>query len=176
MSTIKEIVESIGFEAVGALDPTKLTVHQEVRDMCTTNQCGHYDSRWSCPPACGELEEYQGKMGGYKQGFVFQTVAQMEDDFDFEAIEESGILHGERFNKLVDLISESGIDVMALSAGTCSRCPECTYPDSPCRFPEKVYPSMEACGLMVAETCTAAGIPYNHGPRTLAFCSCVLYI
>lgn len=175
MNTIKEIIESVGFETLGEVSPENFTIHQEVRDMCASNQCGRYDTSWACPPACGSVEEYQEKVKQYKYGFVFQTVTKMEDDFDFEAIKEGGELHAKRFNKLVDLITDTDLDVMALSAGSCERCSECTYPDDPCRFPEKVFPSMEACGLMVGEVCKAAGIPYYHGPQTLAYCSAVLY-
>ena len=175
MSTIKEIVESVGFETLGEMNPAELTIHQEVRDMCASNQCGNYDASWSCPPACGTVSEYQEKVVKYKHGLVFQTIAEMEDDFDFEAIEEGGKLHAERFNKMVDQLLETGADVMPLSAGTCTRCKECTYPDNPCRFPEKVFPSMEACGLMVGEVCKAAGIAYYPGPQKLAFCSSVLH-
>lgn len=175
METMKEMVESVGFDVVGEVDPADFIIREEVRDMCASNRCGKYNSSWACPPACGSLEEYREKIARYKHGLVFQTIARMEDDFDFETIQEGSELHSDRFNKLVDLLSESDRDFMALSAGTCTRCPKCTYPDEPCRFPDRIYPSMEACGLVVAETCTAAGIPYNHGPQTLAFCSCVIY-
>lgn len=175
MNTMKDMLDKIGFDEVAEVDPSQLILREEVRDMCAANSCGCYNENWACPPACGSLEEYRSKIEQYKRGFVFQTIVQMEDDFDYESIQAGSDLHAKKFNKFVDLISESPIDSMPLSAGTCTRCKECTYPDEPCRFPDKVYPSMEACGLVVSEVCTSAGIPYNHGPRTLAFCSCVLY-
>ena len=64
---------------------------------------------------------------------------------------------------------------MTLSAGTCTLCKECTYPDAPCRFPDKRLVSMEAAGLVVSEVCTQAGIDYNHGPQTIAYSGCVLF-
>ena len=63
-----------------------------------------------------------------------------------------------------------------LSSGGCGICEKCTYPDAPCRFPDRAFPSMEACGLVVNDVCKASGIPYNYGPRTMTFTGCVLYI
>jgi hypothetical protein len=33
---------------------------------------------------------------------------------------------------------------------------------------------MEAAGLLVSDVCKMSGIPYYHGPGTIAFCSCAL--
>lgn len=67
------------------------------------------------------------------------------------------------------------ITFLPLSSGGCHICKKCTYPDAPCRFPEKAFPSMEACGLVVNDVCKASGVPYNYGPRTMTFTGCVLY-
>ena len=58
-------------------------------------------------------------------------------------------------------------DMMGMGTGTCTRCKTCTYPDAPCRFPDELVSSMEACGLVVSEVCTANGVPYNHGKDTI---------
>jgi predicted metal-binding protein len=143
--------------------------------MCAADKCQAYNQSWACPPACGSLEEYAEKFARYSHGYVFQTIAQMEDAFDFEAIEAAAAEHDERFHALVDASHEQKLEVLLLSAGSCKICPQCTYPGAPCRFPDKVYPSMEASGLLVSAVCTLAGVPYYHGPNTVAFCSAVLY-
>lgn len=53
-------------------------------------------------------------------------------------------------------------------------CSQCTYPDSPSRFPDKAIPSMEAYGLLVSKVCEKSGLPYYYGPKTLTYTSCVL--
>ena len=35
--------------------------------------------------------------------------------------------------------------------------------------------SMEAYGLLVGDVCLRSGLPYNHGPRTMTYTSCLLY-
>ena len=64
---------------------------------------------------------------------------------------------------------------LPLTAGTCTICARCTYPDRPCRFPNKRLSSMEAYGLFVSDICTRSGLNYNYGPNTLTYTSCVLF-
>ena len=113
--------------------------------------------------------------GMFDQCLVVQTVGELEDEFDGEAMMEAADTHGERVHKLASELSGLDFPTMCLSAGTCGLCPTCTYPDAPCRFPEKRLVSMEASGLVVSEVCQAAGIPYNHGKLNIAYSSCVLF-
>ena len=64
--------------------------------------------------------------------------------------------------------------VLALGAGCCTQCGECTYPHAPCRFPEKMISSMEAFGILVLEVCQANGLPYYYGSDKIAYTSCFL--
>ena len=115
-------------------------------------------------------------MHEYDECLVVQTVAQLEDDFDIEAMMEAEAVHKKRVDGLAAAIAREGLgaNTLVLSAGTCKLCEACTYPDAPCRFPDKRLVSMEAAGLVVSEVCDLAHIPYNHGPHTLAYSSCVL--
>ena len=64
--------------------------------------------------------------------------------------------------------------MLALGAGCCTQCAVCSYPDSPCRFPEKMVSSMEAYGMLVLEVCQKNGMAYYYGPNTIAYTSCFL--
>ncbi len=66
------------------------------------------------------------------------------------------------------------IDALVLSAGTCTICPECTYPENPCRYPDKQMVSVEAAGIVVTELCQLAGLPYYYGSDKIAYIGCVL--
>ena len=177
MSVYEELVADQGFDCSGSCEASALKVREEVRAMCAADKCQTYDKSWACPPACGDIYEFESRMHQFDTCLVFQTVAQMEDDFDFEVMHEASELHKERTINLAGTIDEAGLsgESMLLSAGTCTLCAECTYPDAPCRFPDKRLVSMEAAGLVVSEVCTKAGIPYNHGPLTITYSSCVLY-
>lgn len=169
MEEVKRLIEECGYESIGQFDAADLVVREEIRNTCKTNQCGMWEKSWACPPAVGDIEHFKEYFKTFDTGYVFQTVATMEDDFDFESIDEARELHHERFKKLLDKIVELDNGTIAFAAGKCRLCEECTYPDNPCRFPHKMSPSLEACGLVVSEVCVRAGVPYYHGPRTLAF-------
>jgi len=173
--TLENIAREIGFEYTGVTEASNLQTLPEVRDMCASGTCQVYGKSWACPPACGPIEEFQQKIDQFDNCFVVQTVGQMEDEFDFETIMETSEKHKERFTEFALRVSELDAKTMFLAAGTCTICKECSYPDAPCRFPDKCMSSMEAAGLVVADVCTKAGVEYNHGKNTMAYSSCVLY-
>ena len=155
------------------LDVSTLIFRQDVREMCASDKCRNYNRSWSCPPACGTPDEMMAKVRGFSLGILLQTVGHQEDEFDYDAIMEAGNKHAKNFRKLVARLS--CCDILPLGMGTCSLCPECSYPDAPCRFPEQMYPSMEAAGLMVSDVCSKNGVPYYHGRLTIAYTSCILF-
>lgn len=168
------LAEKSGFSHWGFFDASGLVFKQEVRDMCAADRCSMYNKSWSCPPGCGTLEEAAEKSAAFAWGILLQTTAELEDDFDVEAMMEAGELQKERLKAFEDELPE-GERCLIMSAGTCTICSECTYPDAPCRFPGKMHISMEAYGLVVSEVCQLAGIPYYYGPRTLTYSCCVLF-
>lgn len=174
---IEELALAQGFDCLGTCSAKELVAREEVRAMCAANTCQMYEHSWACPPACGDIADFQRQMTEFENCLVVQTVAQMEDDFDVETMEEANENQKKRVLDLVEAIDAAGLsaDTMVLSAGTCTLCKQCTYPDAPCRFPDKRLVSMEAAGLVVSEVCTKAGIPYNHGPQTIAYSGCVLF-
>ena len=172
---VEALARVLGFECVGHTTADKLRVREEVRDMCAADLCHAYDHNWTCPPACGSIEEFAEKIAGYGDVVVFETVAEMEDEFDYETMMESADLHKDRMPAFAEDVRKLAPVCLVLSAGTCTVCPECSYPDAPCRFPEKQFVSMEAAGLVVSDVCVAADIPYNHGKNHIAYVSCVAF-
>ncbi len=174
LDDLTEVAQACGFETIGSTAAENLRVREEVRAMCNADKCHMYGKTWACPPGCGSIEDYQQLIDQSETCLIVQSVGQLEDDFDFETMMETEQVHKQRYYQLIDAVREKGIDATFLSAGACTLCKECTYPDAPCRFPDKRLTSMEAAGLVVSDTCTSAGIPYNHGKGTIAYTSCVL--
>ena len=176
--TIQEfcaLAKEIGFEQAGPLDPATIELKEEVREMCASGKCTMYDKRWSCPPGCGTLDECRELLKGYTRGILVQSVGELEDNFDIEAMMETEAAHKERFYAMRKALVEKGIDALAAGAGCCTICPECTYPDAPCRFPEEKMSSMEALGMLVLEVCKANDMRYFYGENTIAYTSCFLF-
>ena len=140
--------------------------------MCAA--CSQYGKRWSCPPGCGDLETLRQRFREYSSGVLIQTVGNLEDVFDAETMMDTEADHKKYLLRLQKELLQEKADVLILGAGCCTLCKECTYPDAPCRFPDKMLASMEACGLVVSDVCRANDVKYNYGPLTIAYTSCVL--
>jgi predicted metal-binding protein len=164
-----------GFTNAGPLDVSTLAFLPEVRDMCASDRCQSYGKNWACPPACGTLEEMRNKVKDYKQGLLVQTVGQLEDNMDWENMQLAAQNHADSFVKMHQALRKQYPNLLAMGAGTCTRCKACTYLEGkPCRFPDALTYSMEACGLFVSKVCTDNNLKYNHGPNTVAYTGCFL--
>ena len=136
MEALANLAAEAGFTHSAPLDVSTLELRDEVRAMCSANTCRAYGKNWSCPPACGELEDLRQRFARYSRGILVQTVGEVEDSMDFEGMMEAEAAHKEHFMTLYDRLLETWPGLLALGAGTCTRCRECTYPDAPCRFPD----------------------------------------
>ena len=174
MADLITLALELGFSHAAPLDVKKLRALPEVRQMCASDRCRRYGKSWSCPPACGTIEQCAERMRGYSGGVLVHTTAQLEDAFDIEGMDRAQQAHKKRFFDLARQARLLCPDVLPLTAGSCTLCRSCTYPDRPCRFPHKMLSSMEAYGLLVSEVCRDAGLPYYYGPGTLTYSACIL--
>ena len=172
---IRKAAEESGFTTVAALDPATLKFLPEVRSMCAANRCRSYNKNWACPPACGTLEEWQERLSHYSKGILLQTIGDIEDSYDIEAMMEVAAENKKQSDLLIERLLGQNADFIYLSAGACIRCENCTWPDAPCRFPEKTFPSMEAAGLFVSQVCKDNDVLYNYGNEKIAYTCCVLF-
>jgi predicted metal-binding protein len=163
---------AFGFDHSAALDPATLIALPEVRDMCAADKCRSYGKRWTCPPACGSVEENQRKINSYNSGLLVQTTGALIDEFDYEEMTLTGERHKDRFNAFRNTL---GRDSLALGAGACTLCETCSYP-TPCRYPDQAVSSMEAYGLLVNRVCEANGLEYYYGNRTITYTGCYLFL
>lgn len=164
----------LGFSAAAPLDPQKLVPLPSVREMCAVDKCRAYGKNWTCPPACGTLEECAGKMKGYQNGILLQTVGQMTKVIDTRAYRQTEETHRALLQRIWEEIQPVHPQALCLGAGGCRVCKTCAYPD-PCRFPEQAMSSMEGYGLFVTQVCRDCGVPYYYGEKTITYTACVLF-
>lgn len=168
------MAKEAGFTHAAPLDAATIELKPEVRQMCARNSCGMYGKRWSCPPGCGELEELRQRVARYSRGLLVQTVGQLEDDFDVDTMMETEKAQKANMQAMQKKLLERYPNALAIGAGCCTHCKTCTYPDAPCRFPDKQIASMEAYGMLVMEVCQRNQMKYYYGPCTLAYTGCFL--
>lgn len=177
MIDMKEIAQECmgyGFSKAIPLKVSDLNFREEVRQMCTENRCGAYGKNWACPPACGTVEECSERAKQYEKGVLVEYIGTIEDSFDIEGMNEISEKYKELFEQMAYKLKMRYPKLLAMGAGGCSRCKVCTYPDAPCRFPDNLHVSMEACGLLVSEVCKACGLPYINGVNTITYIGCFL--
>ena len=175
ITQLKEIAIRSGFYQCGEIRVSKVKIYPELRKACEVNTCRKYDTSWTCPPGVGTLEECTARVKKYSEMLLFSQKFELEDEFDIEGMAAGRI----EFKKTVSVF-EQGIegllkDCMFLTNEGCDRCEKCTYPDSPCIFPDKIHHSISGYGFFVSELARQAGIKYNNGAGTVTYLGALLY-
>lgn len=108
-----------------------------------------YKHRYSCPPHTPTDAEMRAVLDSYSRAILFHAEAPYE--------KERGKKMSAYLDMLVNLEGELFKDgfykAFVILAGPCVLCKECGLNENkPCRFPAKMRPSMEACGIDVYQT------------------------
>lgn len=168
-TTLIDLAKQVGFSHYGLCDVKTLKTMPEVRDMCAADKCHSYNVNWTCPPACGTIEECEERMQKFDYGILVQTTEEMEDSMDYEAMMEGADNQKERCTKMMELVRANFSDCLCLFHGPCNICKKCSYPDKPCRFPQKAVSAMEGYGLLVSQVCKDNGVEYYYGKNTVTY-------
>jgi len=148
---------------------TALVFSPALLEYCKTNACGCYNKSWTCPPACGSINEQQKKILAYKNAFVFTTKHEIEDPLDYDGMTKGKEHHALLTAEIKKVLGNAPV----YGAGQCPVCKNCSFPE-PCLFPEKQIGSIEAAGIDVTELSKTACLKYNNGENTVTFFSMVL--
>lgn len=157
------------------IETKEISFSEEVRKYCEANTCNAYGKSWTCPPGVGTVEECKRRTLSFSHMLVFSSFFELEDSFDFEGMMRAM----DEFKKIcrqIDDIVHNYLDrYLILSNEGCNRCATCTYPDQPCRMPDKIHPSIEGFGIWVNELAKSAGLAYHHGKDTVTYFGGVLF-
>ncbi len=166
-----------GFDLAAPLDVATMNPLPEIRAMCNSEKCSVFGHNWACPPACGTIEECTSILREYSDGIIVQSIVELEDEFDFEGIQELGKRHSTNSINFTKYLRETYPEhnILPLAAGGCFVCKKCTYPDAPCRFPDMRLSPIEGYGIFVSDLCSKNNVPYNHGKGTLAYIGAFLF-
>jgi predicted metal-binding protein len=168
---------SMGATRAAIVRVADIEFSESFRDLCEMNSCGKYKTNWMCPPAVGPFGELKSQVLAFDKGLVIQTVYQMEDSFDFDGMMNAADIHEKVFRDVLNHIRDHKLldPFFPLNAGVCRFCPECTYPDRDCLYPEEALASVEAYGIDVTALVTACGIPYNNGQASVSYVGMILF-
>ena len=97
ITKLREEALDTGFTLAEPMKIETIRLRDEVREMCAVNKCHAYNTNWSCPPNCGTVAECQERVNRYEIGLIVETTGQLEDDFDFETMDETSKIHSRHF-------------------------------------------------------------------------------
>ena len=177
IENLPDLALRLGATRAAIISVSDIQFSESFRDLCEMNSCGKYKTNWMCPPAVGPFEELKKQVMAFQKGLVIQTVYQMEDSFDFEGMMNAANIHDGIYRRILGHIRENRLvdPFLALNAGVCRFCENCTYPDQDCLYPDEALASVEAYGIDVTALVTACGIPYNNGQASVSYVGMVLF-
>jgi len=152
---------ALGFTHAVSIADFALKCEAEIRAYCNAEQCRNYASTWVCPPGCGTVEECQSHASNYRAGIVLQTVGDIPPIGKETTLRGLQKKHNANVLKLADMARSEGIDVLPLTTGGCPVCKSCTFPNEPCRDPERRMHSLSAYGINVGNLCKTAELEYS---------------
>ena len=150
-----------------------LSFENRVRQICQM-ECERYGTTWACPPGVGTIEECKERCLAYSHGLLFSSVAEVSDVLNMEEMLATRRDHEEITNEVGKFLREAGFETYTLSTESCDICEKCTYPNAPCRFPQKMHPCLESHGVVVSEMVEKEGMEYNLGGNTILWFSMIL--
>lgn len=154
-------------------ETAELTFSKRVREVC--RECPQYGSSWACPPAVGTVEECRERCLGYPHALMLVTMAEAADIADLRATLATRGPHEEVTRQAAGFLREQGVEPYVLSTESCAICPQCTYPDRPCRHPDRMYPCVESHGILILDTTERFGLPFQAGGNVVTWVSLLLY-
>lgn len=173
---VRETAMQSGMWQADFIDTQDLLFYPEIREICEGNTCRNYGATWACPPAIGTLDECKKRVMQYEKMLLFSIKYDLEDSFDFEGMHNAMFSFKDSVDAFDEKLKEFLADYLLLSNEGCGRCSKCTYPDSPCRFPESLHHSIEGYGFHIYELAKAAGMKYNNGENTVTFFGGLLFL
>ena len=169
MNWLEKKIKEVGFFQYGVINTMDIHFSQEVRAMCEVNTCQQYGKTWACPPAVGTVEECKKRIQQYEKMLVLAGKYDLEDSFDFEGMMASAKKFTASCRAFDSAIKPYLEHYLMFAKAGCDLCKECTYPHSPCRFPEQVHGSLEGNGMFVNEIAKMAKVNYSNGTNTVTY-------
>lgn len=172
---LEALIASYPICQYGFLDTSELVFSEHVRQICQ-QECECYGTTWSCPPAVGSVDDCHRKCLNYKKALLFTTLAEVSDTAILEETLATRKEHEKVTRALLgDIQNSLGEECMALSSESCHICEHCTYPDSPCRHPERMFPCIESYGILVTESAEKCQIDFFYDSTTVTWFGMIFF-
>ncbi|MDR1404888.1 MAG: DUF2284 domain-containing protein [Candidatus Methanoplasma sp.] len=168
------MAKGYSFRKIGMPNPDMNTI-SECRVLCEQNLCGVYGLTWGCPPGVGSGEECLAAVASFSKAALITRKYEKIDTGDKELLERLGIEHREVCRRFGNALRREGFRVLPLADGGCRYCRECTYPGSPCRFPDQRVPSISGFGIFMDKYMKSQNIDFSFEKNSATLYGLILY-
>ena len=152
----------------------ELEFSERVRYICRT-ECPMYNTTWACPPAVGTLEACRERVLRFDEGLLIATITEVNDIADIRETLDTRAPHEEITRQVLSLVRAQAEETLTLSTEACAHCARCTWPDSPCRFPDRMFPCVESHCILVTNLAERYGIDFMATGNIVTWFSLILY-
>lgn len=175
LEKMEALIASYPICQYGFLYTRELVFSDHVRQICQ-QECECYGTTWSCPPAVGSVDKCSRKCLNYRKALLFTTLAEVSDTALLKETLATRKDHEEvTRGLLLDIKNSMYEDCMALSSESCHICEQCTYPDAPCRHPDKMFPCIESYGILVTESAEKCQIDFFYDSTTVTWFGMIFF-
>jgi len=156
------------------IDTRELVFSHRVRYICET-ECPMYGTTWACPPAVGTLKECRDRVTAFEEGLLIATVTEVSDIANIQETLDTRASHEEITRQVLALVRKQASETLTLSTEACAHCARCTWPDAPCRFPDRMFPCVESHCILVTDLAEKHAIDFLAGGNVVTWFSLILY-
>lgn len=135
------------------------------QSLCKDNLCGKYGTNWACPPG---FSEHMDSLSEQYDSTLLLSRTFACDPRDRDAVEECNSVMKATLRSVVEHLRSAGIECRGFSDGGCDLCQTCAYPD-PCRFPDRVMPSVSAIGIDMGAYLESVGERFEFRDDSVTF-------
>ena len=171
---IEQQLSALPLAQYGWIETAELEFSERIRRVCE-QECPMYGKTWACPPAVGTVEECRARCLSYPHALMMTSITEVSDIANLEETLATRAPHEELTRQVTQLVRAQCADTLTLSTESCVHCARCTWPDAPCRFPDKMYPCVESHGILVTALAEKHDIDFQAGGNLVTWFSLIFY-
>ena len=171
---IEEKLQELPLYEYAFLPTDELVFTDRVRYICQ-QECPMYNKSWACPPAVGTVAECEARCRQYPNFLLISTITEISDIANIQEALDTRADHEAITREVRDMMLEAGADVYVLSTEACAACEHCSWPDAPCRHPDRMFPCVESHGILVTDLAEKRGLDFLVGSNLVNWYSLLFY-
>ena len=171
---IEEKLQDLPLYEYAFLSTDELTFTERVRYICET-ECPMYNKSWACPPAVGTVESCMARVREYPNFLLISTITEISDIANMEEGLATRASHEAVTRQVRDILQSEGAETYVLSTEACADCEQCSWPDAPCRKPDRMFPCVESHGVLVTDLAEKIGLDFIISSTLITWYSLLFY-